>query len=180
MTTQLADGLPKGTYTVLYRINKGNDDVQGGQFQFAYGKGHWTKPTSTWSGAKNEPAVMRVNKPNPDEKETSNPTASSNPPDVEVDDGKGGTKTIVVTPSSSPTSASPSATATSAEASTTPDQTQTQAPSTAQATPTGGEGTTGGRSVIGWVVAGVLAAAAAGVLAVVARGRRVKGGAGPG
>ena len=36
VTSQLRDDLPQGTYTVHYRVNGSDGDVEGGAFQFAY------------------------------------------------------------------------------------------------------------------------------------------------
>jgi methionine-rich copper-binding protein CopC len=93
VTTQLRDELPQGTYTVHYRVNSGDGDVEGGAFQFAYLTGSFTTlPDRKWSGSENEPAILRGTDPNATtEPPTDQPT--STPPDVEVERSDGRTET---------------------------------------------------------------------------------------
>lgn len=82
VTTQLEDGLPKGTYTVHYRVDGKRGEPRGGAFQFSYGGGRFTDlPDASWSGTANEPAVLRGDDPNGPE--ASGP-AESESPGVEV------------------------------------------------------------------------------------------------
>jgi methionine-rich copper-binding protein CopC len=82
VTTQLEDGLPKGTYTVHYRVDGKGGEPRGGAFQFAYGGGRFTDlPDASWTGSANEPAILRGDNPNGPEE--SGP-AQSESPGVEV------------------------------------------------------------------------------------------------
>ena len=82
VTTQLEDGLPKGTYTVHYRVDGKGGEPRGGAFQFSYGGGGFTDvPDASWSGSANEPAILRGD--NPNGPEASGP-AESESPGVEV------------------------------------------------------------------------------------------------
>lgn len=76
VTTQLVDGLPRDTYTVLYRINSGASSVQGGSFQFSYGPGTWSAVVEPWKGAAHEPPIMKNPDPHPDKTDTAMPTES--------------------------------------------------------------------------------------------------------
>jgi methionine-rich copper-binding protein CopC len=96
VTTQLAFGLPKGTYTVHYRTSDQSGQPRGGAFQFAYGSGNWTAiDKDVWVGEAEEPPVIS----NPDPNATETPTALPSP-------------SVTPTPSSGatdqPTSAGPS------------------------------------------------------------------------
>jgi methionine-rich copper-binding protein CopC len=65
VTTQLKDGLPKGTYTVHYRVDGKGGEPQGGAFQFSYGSGSFSDPADkSWSGTAQEPEIMRGDNPN--------------------------------------------------------------------------------------------------------------------
>ncbi len=105
MTMQLKDGLPEDTYTVHYRLNGNDGDVQGGAFQFAYGSADWTSlKDASWSGSDNEPALFKDTDPQ------GNPIATSSPskvPDVVVVPSEGPTISINASPIAG--SASPSA-----------------------------------------------------------------------
>jgi methionine-rich copper-binding protein CopC len=81
VTTQLVDGLAKGTYTVHYRVDGKGGEPRGGAFQFAYGEGSFSDPADrSWSGTAQEPEVLRGDNPNGPE-DTSPQTES---PGVEV------------------------------------------------------------------------------------------------
>lgn len=58
VTTQLVDGLPKGTYTVIYRTEDADGQPRGGSFQFAYGTGSWTQVKDVWIGEDEQPAEI--------------------------------------------------------------------------------------------------------------------------
>lgn len=59
VTAQIRPNLPKGTYTVHYRVDRPDGDIEGGAFQFAYGKGEWTSlPDERWSGRQEQPTVL--------------------------------------------------------------------------------------------------------------------------
>lgn len=78
VTTQLMSDLPKGTYTVHYRVDRTDGDIEGGAFQFSYGKGSWTKlPDARWKGSSSEPTVLQSNEPPISE----TPTPSASPTD---------------------------------------------------------------------------------------------------
>jgi methionine-rich copper-binding protein CopC len=93
VTSQLREDLPQGTYTVHYRVNASDGDVQGGAFQFAYVTGDFTTlPDRKWSGSEHEPAILEGTDPNATtEPPTNEPT--STPPDVEVERSDGSTET---------------------------------------------------------------------------------------
>ena len=106
VTTQLEDGLPRGTYTVRYRVAT-TDEPFGGAFQFSYGPGSFTTlPDRSWSGSDDEPPVLSNDDPNAT---TSAPPPSPRPresePGVEV--SKGGSSPAPE-PSASPTGSSAS------------------------------------------------------------------------
>jgi methionine-rich copper-binding protein CopC len=65
VTTQLKDGLDRGTYTVHYRIDRPDGAPEGGALQFSYGKGSFKTPADrSWSGSAKEPAVLSGTNPN--------------------------------------------------------------------------------------------------------------------
>jgi methionine-rich copper-binding protein CopC len=82
VTTQLKDDLPKGVYTVHYRVNGAKGQPRGGAFQFAYGSGTFSDlPDKSWSGSAEEPEILRGDDPNgPEEPEVS----ATDTPGVEV------------------------------------------------------------------------------------------------
>lgn len=57
------DAVPKGTYTVMYQIDRPDGEPEGGAFQFAVGKGEWTQVTSSWSGQSEQPTEMASSDP---------------------------------------------------------------------------------------------------------------------
>lgn len=78
VTTQLEDGLAKGTYTVHYRVDGKGGEPRGGAFQFSYGEGSFSDPADrSWSGSSSEPEVLRGDDPNGPE--ASGPTESGSP-----------------------------------------------------------------------------------------------------
>jgi methionine-rich copper-binding protein CopC len=82
VTTQLEDDLPKGTYTVHYRVDGKGGEPRGGAFQFSLGGGTFSDPADeSWSGSAQEPAILRGDDPNGPE--VSDP-ATSESPGVEV------------------------------------------------------------------------------------------------
>lgn len=132
---QLEDGLPQGTYTVKYQVNRNDGQPEGGAFQFAYGKGQWTDVQSSWSGTAQQPPEMA----NPDPMATGPvQTPSVTPPVVEVSDAP--------TPSDSP-SDSPSATQNPSE---TPSESPKAVPSQS------------GNPALGWWIGGGLVVIAVG------------------
>jgi methionine-rich copper-binding protein CopC len=65
MSSQLVDGLAPGTYTVSYRLARPDGEPQGGTFQFSYGPGTFTDAADRrWSGAAEEPEVLKDPDPN--------------------------------------------------------------------------------------------------------------------
>lgn len=77
VTAQVKPNLPKGTYTVHYQVNRKDGQVEGGAFQFAYGKGEWTSlPDEKWSGNSAQPTVIASVEPDP---VTETPVASETP-----------------------------------------------------------------------------------------------------
>lgn len=92
VTTQLVDGLPKGTYTVIYRTEGEDGRPRGGAFQFAYGPGQWSEVKEVWIGEEEQPP--EIDDPGP-------PPSSLEPVESE-------TPTVEPTPSATP-SESPSA-----------------------------------------------------------------------
>lgn len=82
VTTQLEDDLPKGTYTVHYRVDGQDGQPRGGAFQFSYGAGSFSDPPDrSWSGSANEPVILRGDNPNGPEQSGPPETRS---PGVEV------------------------------------------------------------------------------------------------
>jgi methionine-rich copper-binding protein CopC len=66
VTAQVKPNLPKGTYTVHYQVDRKDGQVEGGAFQFSYGKGEWTKlPDERWSGNSAQPTVIASAEPDP-------------------------------------------------------------------------------------------------------------------
>ncbi len=55
VTTQLLTGLPKDTYTVIYRTEDANGEPRGGAYQFSYGPGTWTDVDDQWIGEEEQP-----------------------------------------------------------------------------------------------------------------------------
>jgi methionine-rich copper-binding protein CopC len=77
VTAQVRPNLPKGTYTVHYQVNRKDGQVEGGAFQFSYGKGEWTKlADERWSGNSAQPTVIASSEPEP---VTETPIASATP-----------------------------------------------------------------------------------------------------
>lgn len=84
VTSQLRDDLPRGTYTVHFRINRANGDPEGGAFQFSYGKGDFKTPADrSWSGEANEPAVLSGTNPNSSD-EPDPPRSATATPGIQV------------------------------------------------------------------------------------------------
>ena len=82
VTTQLQDGLAKGTYTVHYRVDGKGGEPRGGAFQFSLGSGSFTDPADkSWSGTAQEPEILRGDDPNGPERSDAPDTSS---PGVEV------------------------------------------------------------------------------------------------
>lgn len=132
---QLSDTLKKDTYTVKYQINRADGQPEGGAYQFAFGKGNWTKVASSWSGTAEQPPEMA----NPDPMATTaEVTPTSTPPVVQE-----GTPTASASASEHPT------------VSPTPGATGQPTQATAPPTPQGG-------SPWPWVGLGVVVLAAAG------------------
>lgn len=66
VTAQVKPNLPEDTYTVHYQVNRKDGQVEGGAFQFAYGKGTWTNlPDERWSGNSAQPTVIASEEPEP-------------------------------------------------------------------------------------------------------------------
>lgn len=90
VTSQLREDLPRGTYTVHYRIDGRGGQPEGGAFQFSYGKGDFrTPPDRSWSGSKNEPKVLSGT--NPNSSDNSDPSGPPPPPGIEVTSRAGST-----------------------------------------------------------------------------------------
>ncbi len=84
VTSYLQDGLPKGTYTVHYRVDGKNGEPEGGAYQFSYGGGSFTDlPDRSWSGEDDEPAVLRGSDPN-SSGDPETPSATTQTPGIEV------------------------------------------------------------------------------------------------
>lgn len=105
MTAQLENGLPRDTFTVHYRVGSAAGDVEGGAFQFAYGKGQWSSlPDAQWSGANNEPSIFLDNEPG------GNASAQPTVPDVVIVPSSGPSVTMgAPTGGTPPASAAPGA-----------------------------------------------------------------------
>ena len=92
MTSQLEFELPQGTYSVYYRANDRSNVLIGGAYQFAVGKGTWTKLDSpkTWAGSPDQPSIFAGNNPNqPSTGDEPAPTTTESPGvEIVTDDGK--------------------------------------------------------------------------------------------
>lgn len=90
VTSQLREDLPRGTYTVHYRIDGRGGQPEGGAFQFSYGKGDFRTPTDrSWSGSKNEPKVLSGT--NPNSSDNADPSGPPATPGIEVTSRTGST-----------------------------------------------------------------------------------------
>lgn len=103
VTTQLVDGLPRGTYTVIYRTEGADGEPRGGAFQFAYGPGNWTDVDDVWIGEEEQPPEIDDPGPppsslEPDETPTAEPEPSLSPSPTES-----ASETPAVSPSPSET-----------------------------------------------------------------------------
>ena len=94
VTTQLISGLPKGTYTVIYRTEDESGEPRGGAYQFSYGPGEWTDVTEVWVGEEEQPP--EIESPGPPAEPSPTPTTSEPT-----------TSAPVESPTTSPTGASP-------------------------------------------------------------------------
>jgi methionine-rich copper-binding protein CopC len=168
MSSQLVDGLAPGTYTVSYRLARPDGEPQGGTFQFSYGPGAFTDAADRrWSGAAEEPEVLKDPDPNA---VSPTPTAPGTSP-------PGGTQ-----PPAGPSSTGPAAVPTAEPTATaSPGPTSGAEPSSAAGTtqsspaPQGAAPPSSAGPARTWLlVAGVLAAAAvaAAVGLVLSRRRR--------
>lgn len=102
VTAQVKPNLPKDTYTVHYQVNRKDGQVEGGAFQFSYGKGHWTKlPDEHWSGNTAQPTVIASAQPEP-ATATATDTASPAPSDT----ASGGVSVSPASPDATPVPAS--------------------------------------------------------------------------
>ena len=104
VTTQLVDGLPRGTYTVIYRTEGEDGRPRGGAFQFAYGPGQWTEVNEVWIGEEEQPPEIDDPGPPPsslEPVESETPTVSVEP-DPSVSETPSETPTAAESPSPSP------------------------------------------------------------------------------
>lgn len=100
VAVQVKGDLPKDTYTVHWQVNRKDGQVEGGAFQFSYGKGTWTKlDDERWSGNSAQPTVIASAEPDP----------------------VGSTASPTATPTATDTAVSPSATPTEAASGAAPD-----------------------------------------------------------
>lgn len=158
---QLNNELPRGTYTVKYQVDRKRDgQPEGGAFQFAYGKGRWTKIVASWSGTAQQPPEMA----NPDPMATGPVVVpTTTPPVVEVSDPASPTRTA--SPSPSRSSASPTETPTESP---TPVETPSEEPTPEPTEPE----PAGGPDPVPWIIgAAVLVAAGAGGWSILRRRR---------
>ena len=57
--TQLDGNVKQGTYTVMWRVDRKDGQVEGGAYQFAWGPGHWKDlPNASWSGNSAQPSAL--------------------------------------------------------------------------------------------------------------------------
>ena len=109
VTTQLEDNLPKGVYTVHYRVDGKGGEPQGGAFQFSYGGGSFSDPADkSWSGTAQEPAILRGDNPNGPEVSEGPDTES---PGVEVTSSDKPTRPTTVPPATTTDPDDPSSSA---------------------------------------------------------------------
>ncbi len=82
MTVRLGFDLDPGTYSVYYRTNDRSGGLIGGAYQFAIGKGSWSKletPTS-WAGSDEQPKMFAGDNPNqPASDDDPTPSATQSP-----------------------------------------------------------------------------------------------------
>ncbi|SER08897.1 copper resistance CopC family protein [Microlunatus flavus] len=146
VTSRLRDDLPRGTYTVHFRVDGRGGEPEGGAYQFSYGSGSFSDlPDRSWSGEDEEPAVLRGTNPNGSE-EPDPPSTALATPGIEVTSQ--GTTTDPEPPASDPPSTVKAPPGPTTEAGSAPD-TETQAASASPQPDAGGSGTP-------WVVGGVL------------------------
>lgn len=107
VTALLSYDLPRGTYTVYYRVVLADGEPEGGAFQFSYGPGHWTSVKKSWSGADSEPAILRDTDPKGNPLQ---PSSGTEPPEAEVSTSA---SAIPVTGTPTASSGSPAASASS-------------------------------------------------------------------
>jgi methionine-rich copper-binding protein CopC len=99
VTAQVKPNLPKDTYTVHYQVDRKDGQVEGGAFQFAYGKGQWTTlPDERWSGNSAQPTVIA----SPPDPVTESPVATETPTGTQSPTASGPTPTEAAT-SAAPT-----------------------------------------------------------------------------
>ena len=143
VTTQLREGLDKGTYTVHYRIDGRNGDPEGGAYQFAYGSGSFTDlPDRSWSGEDKEPAVLAGTNPNGSEAPDP-PSTARNTPGIEV--------TSQASSTEAPPPTDPPATVKAPDGPTS-DSSTSEEPTAASASPEADQGSSGTPWIVGGVV----------------------------
>ena len=115
ISMQLVNDLPKGTYTVKFRVHDAEGVPEGGAFQFSVGPGRWTDPLpdAEWRGQAEQPPGLA----NPDPYETG---AAITPDPSEPD-----AQEVSVTPTPTPT---PTVSQTTPSGQTEPTATATPAP----------------------------------------------------
>ncbi len=182
VTSQLRDDLPQGTYTVHYRVNASDGDVQGGAFQFAYVTGDFTAlPDRKWSGSEHEPAILKGTDPNATTEPPPNQPTTT-PPDVEVQRSDGSTETADPGPTKTATKASSSSGHSTDEPTGTATEKATDEPSVSATTSAGPTATTESASRLPLIIGGavLVIAVGAGAVALGLRGRGGSGGGGDG
>lgn len=80
-SVDLAYPLPRGTYTVHYRVvSADTGKTYGGSYQFAYGPGSFTKlANDAFGGAGNVPAEVAPEEPEPEPTESASPSPTPTP-----------------------------------------------------------------------------------------------------
>ncbi len=102
VTIQLVDGLPRGTYTVIYRTEDANGEPRGGAFQFAYGPGNWTDVEEVWIGEDEQPPEIDNPGPPPSSLEPDETPTAEPEPGPSLSPTESATSTPSPSPSPSP------------------------------------------------------------------------------
>ena len=143
VTSQLRDGLDRGTYTVHYRVDGRSGEPEGGAYQFAVGNGSFTDlPDKSWSGEDDEPAVLSGTNPNGSEAPDP-PSTAPNTPGIEV--------TSQAASSEPPPPTDPPSTVKAPEGPAS-DEPTSQEPTAESASPQPDEGSSGAPWIVGGVV----------------------------
>lgn len=102
VTIQLVDGLPRGTYTVIYRTEDADGGPRGGAYQFAYGPGNWTEVDEVWIGEDEQPPEIENPGPPPSSLEPEETPSAEPEPSPSPSESATQTPTVSPSPSETP------------------------------------------------------------------------------